>query len=150
MNPIVLSASRVVVVTALTFGYASATSAQEMNAALKELAAAANKEGTLTLSWSGSTFAGVQGAARFQAAMNKVFGTNIRVNFLPGADMARVVNQLATEFTAGQKSHVDILLGASPQIVPVVKVNFFERVDWLQYLPNRITPEMIELDGQII
>src|SRR5215211_1794536 len=150
MNPIALSVSRVAVVAAMAFGCTSATSGQEMNAALKELAAAANKEGTLTLSWSGSTFAGVQGAARFQAAMNKAFGTNIRVNFLPGADMARVVNQLATEFTAGQKSHVDILLGASPQIVPVVKVNFFERVDWLQYLPNRITPEMIELDGQII
>jgi iron(III) transport system substrate-binding protein len=128
----------------------AASSAQEMNAALKELAAAANKEGALTLSWSGSTFAGVQGAARYQAAMNKAFGTNIRVNFLPGADMARVVNQLATEFTAGQKSHVDILLGASPQIVPVVKLNLLEQVDWRQYLPNRITPEMIELNGQIV
>jgi iron(III) transport system substrate-binding protein len=128
----------------------AASSAQEMNAALKELAAAANKEGTLTLSWSGSTFAGVQGAARFQAAMNKAFGTSIRVNFLPGADMARVVNQLATEFNAAQKAHVDILLGASPQIVPVVKLNFLEQVDWRQYLPNRITPEMMELNGQIV
>src|SRR5262245_55455369 len=77
--------------------------AQEMNAALKALAAAANKEGSLTLSWSGSTFGGIQGAARFQAAMNRLYGTNIRVNFLPGADMARIVNQLATEYSASQK-----------------------------------------------
>src|SRR5215203_7301760 len=123
--------SGLLIAVATVMGSCASSNAQEMNAALKELAAAANKEGTLTLSWSGSTFAGVQGSVRYQAAMNKAFGTNIRVNFLPGADMARVVNQLATEFTAGQKSHVDILLGASPQIVPVVKVNFFERINCL-------------------
>src|SRR4051794_9959413 len=124
--------------------------AEEMNAALKELAAAANKEGTLTLSWSGSTFAGIQGAARFQAAMNKQFGTNIRVNFLPGADMARIVNTLATEHNAGQKASVDIALGAAPQIVPVLKANFFEPVDWKKYLPGRINDDMIEWNGQLL
>ena len=70
---------------ALSPSRATAASAQGINPALKELAAAANKEGSLTLSWSGSTFAGIQGAARYQAAINKMFGTNIRVNFLPGA-----------------------------------------------------------------
>ena len=124
--------------------------AQEMNPALKELAAAADREGTVTLSWSQSSLGGSQGAARFQAAMNKAFGTNIRINFLPGPDMARVINQVATEFSAGQKAHVDLLLGAAPQIAPVVKLNFFEPVDWAKYLPERITPNMIELDGQII
>src|SRR5947209_3362500 len=125
--------SSIVLTAAAALAMPAPAAAQEMNPALKELAAAANKEGTLTLSWSGSTFAGIQGAARFQAAMNKAFGTNIRVNFLPGADMARVVNQLATEFNAAQKSHVDVLLGASPQIVPVVKLNFLEQVDWRRY-----------------
>jgi ABC-type Fe3+ transport system substrate-binding protein len=124
--------------------------AQEMNPALKELAAAANREGAVTLSWSQSSLGGSQGAARFQAAMNKAFGSNVRINFLPGPDMARVINQVATELSAGQKAQVDILLGAAPQIAPVVKVNFFEPVDWKQYLPGRITPNMIELDGRII
>jgi hypothetical protein len=64
--------------------------------------------------------------------------------------MARVVNQVATEFAAGQKAHVDIVLGAAPQIAPVAKLNFFEPVDWTRYLPGRITPNMIELDGRII
>ena len=125
-------------------------SAQGINPALKDLATAANKEGSLTLSWSGSTFAGIQGATRYQAAINKMFGTNIRVNFLPGPDMARIANQLATEFIANQRAHVDLLLGASPQLTPLVKIDFFERVDWKQYLPNRITDQMIELDGRII
>ncbi len=131
-------------------GGCAAAAAQEINPALKDLAAAASREGTVTLSWSQSSLGGSQGAARFQAAMNKAFGTSIRINFLPGPDMARVVNQAATEFSAGQRAHADILLGAAPQIAPVAKVNFFEPVDWRKYLPGRISPEMIELDGRII
>jgi ABC-type Fe3+ transport system substrate-binding protein len=124
--------------------------AEEASPALKALAAAANQEGSVTLSWSQSTLGGSQGAARLQAAMNKAFGTNIRINFLPGPDMARVINQVATEAAAGQKAHVDLLLGAAPQITPVAKANLFEPVEWAKYLPGRITPEMIELDGGII
>jgi ABC-type Fe3+ transport system substrate-binding protein len=142
--------SRYAIAAVLVFCGCATAAAQEINATLKELAAAANREGTLTLSWSGSTFAGIQGAARYQAALNKTFGTNIRVNFLPGADMARIVNTLATEHSAGQKASVDIALGAAPQIVPVLKVNFFEPVDWKKYLPGRITDEMIESNGQLI
>jgi len=142
--------SRIAFSAALAFAAAAPASAQEINAALKELAAAANREGALTLSWSGSTLAGVQGAARYQAAMNKYFGTNIRINFLPGADMARIINTLATEYSAGQKASVDIALGAAPQIVPVLKANYFESVDWKKYLPNRITDEMVEHDGQLL
>jgi ABC-type Fe3+ transport system substrate-binding protein len=136
-------------VSVLTGGMC-ACGAQEINAALKELATAAEKEGHLTLGWSPSTLGGSQGAARFQAAMNKAFGTNIRINFLPGTDMARIVNQLATEFASGQKAHVDVLLAAAVQIVPVLKVNFMQPIDWRRYMPARIGPEMVELDGQII
>jgi len=134
----------------VTLGVGMPAGAQGMNTALKELAAAAGQEGTLTLSWSGSSLGGVQGAARLQGAMNKLFGTNIRINFLPGADMARVVNQLATEYSAGQKASIDIALGAAPQIVPVMKADFFEPVDWKRYMPDRITDRMIELDGRLI
>jgi ABC-type Fe3+ transport system substrate-binding protein len=123
---------------------------QDASPALKELAAAAGREGALTLSWSQTTLGGTQGAARLQAAMNRMFGTNIRLSFLPGPDMARVINQVATEFAAGQKAHVDVLLGAAPQIAPVAKLDFFEPVEWQKYLPGRITPEMTELGGRII
>src|SRR5262245_61866785 len=116
--------SRIALSAAFICTGCAATPAQEINAALKELAAAANREGALTLSWSGSTFAGIQGAARYQTAMNKYFGTNIRINFLPGADMARIINTLATEHSAGQKASVDIALGAAPPVVPVLKANY--------------------------
>src|SRR5258708_14395824 len=92
----------------------AAARAQEINPALRELAAAASREGAVTLSWSQSTLGGSQGAARFQAAINKAFGGNIRIGFLPGPDMARVVNQVATAFAPAPKTHVHILRGAAP------------------------------------
>ena len=51
------------IVFASTVALAGGASAQEINAPLKELAAAANREGTLTLSWSGTSLGGIQGAA---------------------------------------------------------------------------------------
>jgi ABC-type Fe3+ transport system substrate-binding protein len=130
--------------------FGGCAAAAEMSPALRELVAAASREGVLTLGWGQSALGGSQGAARFQAAMNKAFGTNIRITFVPGPDMARVVNQVATEFVAGQKAHVDLVLSAAPQLAPVVKLNFFEPVDWAQYLPGRITRAVIELDGKLI
>src|SRR5262249_19807354 len=141
---------RATIAATLSLAACAQTPAQEINAALKELAAAANREGALNLSWSGSTLSGIQGAARYQAAINKYFGTNIRINFLPGADMARIINTLATEYSAGQKASVDIALGAAPQVVPVLKANYFEAVDWKKYLPGRITDEMVEWNGQFL
>ena len=66
----------IIVAVGAIFGSAPAW-AQVPNAPLEKLIAAANKEGTVTLSWSQSTLAGVQGAARFQAAMNKAYEKGI-------------------------------------------------------------------------
>ena len=46
-----------------------------------------------------------------------------------GCHMARAVNQIAAEYAAGQNASVDIALGAAPHLVPVLKADFFERVD---------------------
>jgi ABC-type Fe3+ transport system substrate-binding protein len=124
--------------------------AEEMNARLRDLVAAANKEGSLTLSWSTSTYDGPRGAAIFEAAMNKMFGSNVRVNFVPGADMARIGNQLATEYSAGQKASADIMLGAAPQMATLVKADLFEPVQWSSYMPSRIDAGMTEVGGKLI
>jgi ABC-type Fe3+ transport system substrate-binding protein len=127
-----------------------AARAQGQTPELKTLIAAANKEGALTLSWGSTTWDGAQGIARFQAGMNKMFGSNVSINYVPGPDMARVGNQLATEYSAGQKADADIMLGAAPQMAPMIKLDLFEPVDWTHYLPSRIDSSMTELDGKLI
>lgn len=130
--------------------YPAGAQAPERNAALKGLIADAEKEGTLTLSWSNSTLAGVEGAARAETEMNKLFGTKIKIDFVPGPDMARIANQLSTEFAAKQKAHVDVMLGAATQIAPLVRLDILRKIDWRSYMPDRITPEMVEADGSMI
>ncbi|MDF2114906.1 ABC transporter substrate-binding protein [Roseiarcaceae bacterium H3SJ34-1] len=124
--------------------------AVEPNAELKALAAAATKEGVLSLSWSQSTLAGSQGAAMMETSMNKLFGSNVRIRFAPGPEMARIGNQLATEFQAKQPASTDIYLGSAAQIAPLVKFNMFEQADWTKYLPGRIKPEFVEVDNQFM
>jgi ABC-type Fe3+ transport system substrate-binding protein len=128
----------------------TASRAQDITPAMKALIAAANKEGALTLSWGTTTWDGSQGVARFQDGMNKMFGSNVRITYVPGADMARVGNQIATEYSAGQKADADIMLGAAPQMAPLIKLDLFEPVDWRQYMPSRIDASMTELDGKLI
>jgi ABC-type Fe3+ transport system substrate-binding protein len=124
--------------------------AAEPNAELKALAAAATKEGVVNLSWSQSTLAGSQGAALMEAGMNKLFGSNVRIRFAPGPEMARIGNQLATEFQAKQPASTDVYLGSAAQIAPLVKFNMFESADWTKYLPDRIKPEFTEVDKQFV
>lgn len=147
---IAATAARTILAVGTVIASTSVTAAQPFNDALKRLALEAQKEGTLNLSWSQSTLGGLQGAARYQAAINKAFGINLKLNFVPGPDMARIGNQLATEFQASQKAHVDIMLGAAAQIAPLVTRDFFEAVDWRSFLPSRITADAVELDGRII
>jgi iron(III) transport system substrate-binding protein len=64
--------------------------------------------------------------------------------------MARIGNQIATEYSAGQKADIDIMLGAAPQMAPLIKLDLFEPVDWRQYLPSRVDPAMAEFDGKLI
>ena len=135
---------------ALLILFYAAARAEDMNPALKGLVAAADKEGALTLTWSPSTYDGARGAAVFQAAMNRMFGSKVQINFVPGADMARIGNQLATEYAAGQKADADIMLGAAPQMATLIKLDLFAPVDWRSYLPSRIGPAMTEFDGKLI
>jgi hypothetical protein len=124
--------------------------AANVNPSLKALAAAADKEGVLNLSWSQSTLGGTQGAALLQNGVNAMFGTHIHINFTPGPEMARIGNQLAMEAQSGQAAHIDLYLASAAQIAPLVKLNMFEAPDWSKYLPDRIGKDMVEENGDFV
>jgi ABC-type Fe3+ transport system substrate-binding protein len=134
----------------LALAFAGAPARAQVNADLKALIAAAGKEGTLNLSWSQGTLGGSQGAAMIEAGLNKAYGTNIKIKFTPGPEVARIGNQLATEFQAKQPATTDVYLAAAAQIAPLVGFDMFEPVDWVRYLPDRIKPDMTEVGGQFI
>ena len=69
----------------------------------------ANKEGKLKLMWGEGTLGGTKGAAKFETMMNKMFGTNIKIGFTPGAAMPQMGSQIAAEYAAGQSARARCL-----------------------------------------
>jgi iron(III) transport system substrate-binding protein len=124
--------------------------AAEFSPAMKQLIAAANKEGKLAVSYGTSTFGGAKGAKLIERAMNKMFGTNIDIRYTPGAAMARVGNQLITEFKAKQPAFTDVYIGAAAQQTTLVKRKVLLPVDWKALLPDRIPAVAVEQGGVAI
>ena len=90
----------------------------------------ANKEGKLKLMWGEGTLGGTKGAAKFETMMNKMFGTNIKIGFTPGAAMPQMGSQIAAEYAAGQSAASDVYIGADSYLAPLVKRKLFHEVDW--------------------
>jgi ABC-type Fe3+ transport system substrate-binding protein len=117
---------------------------------LKDMVAAASKEGTLNLVWSGSLLGGGEVAQKHAAAFNKAYGTHIDVKFAPGIEAARYGNQLYTELQAGQPASSDIYVGAAAQLVPLLQRDLFVPVLWQKLKPGEITEQEVEADGKAL
>jgi iron(III) transport system substrate-binding protein len=118
------------------------------SAALQQVVQAANKEGSLKLSWGEGTLGGTKRMALYEQLLNKTYGTNIKIGFTPGPSMPAMGSQIATELAAGQTAVSDLYIGAESYLVPLVNRKIFQPVEWQKLLPGRITKEMVEGDGQ--
>jgi ABC-type Fe3+ transport system substrate-binding protein len=111
---------------------------------LGALVAAASKEGTLRLMWGEGSLGGTSGARLIQDALNKKFGTQIKIQFSPGASMGAMANKLMTEMRAGLPSSSDVWLASTTQAARGVKDEAFAPFDLPALLPGRVDQEMIE------
>lgn len=129
---------------AMTMLLASAAHATDITPAAKQLAADAQKEGELVVSWSSSTLGGAKGAAAFQDGINKMFGTSIKISWAPGESMPNVGNQVATTQQNGLPSPTDVYIGFSRNMAVLLKRDLFLTAPWKDYLPDRLTDRVIE------
>jgi ABC-type Fe3+ transport system substrate-binding protein len=120
-----------------------------MTPQLKELAAAANKEGELLVTWSSGTMGGPQGAKAFEDGINKAYGTKIKVKWAPGPSMPNVGNQIAMRFGSGLSSPTDVYLGFSRNMAQLLKYDMFLSAPWGDYLPGRLTDRIVERNTYI-
>ena len=122
---------------------APATTAAET---LDQLLAAGKKEGEVTLLASASTFGGKKGFSDLEAAFNKKFGLQVKVNLAGGPNMPQVASRLLTELKAGAKSSTDFYLGSDSTFAALHKQNALQKVNWAGIFPwatkeMEITPE---------
>jgi ABC-type Fe3+ transport system substrate-binding protein len=117
---------------------------------LKDMIAAASKEGTLDLVWSSSLLGGANVAQQYATAFNKKFGTHIDVKFSPGIEAARFGNQLYTELKAGQPASSDLYAGAAAQLIPLLQGDLFISVPWKSLEPEEIADQGVEADNKAL
>jgi iron(III) transport system substrate-binding protein len=111
---------------------------------VQRLLAAANEAGEseLSLVWAEATFGGAEGARQFQALFNKMYGTNIRINFTPGPSMPDMAARLSQEVASGQKTSADLSMGTESVLASLLTRDVLEEYDYGALIP-RLPPELV-------
>lgn len=131
--------------TFLLAGQASARSA-----ALEKVIAGAKKEGVLRILWTEDHFGADTGIAAMIRAMNKRYGTNVKMQFTEGGSFPANLGRLIQEYKTGQKSSTDIFLGSANHMIAGMKTGMLMKVNWNALVErpapkdavfNRVNPE---------
>lgn len=121
------------------------------SAALQEVIEAAKKEGVLKVLWTEDHFGGSSGFANIVTAMNKRYGTNIKLQFTQGGSFPANLARLIQEYKSGQRSSSDVYLGGGNQMIDGMNAGLFIKVDWNSLLtrPAPLNPvfDRINPDG---
>jgi len=98
---------------------------------LKQLIDAANKEGQLSFVWNNGLVMGPGSADAWAAAMNKLYGTNIKITYTPGAPIPDMAAKTAEEVKAGRPTTTDVLItDPFPLLQQLIPQGTPQQVDW--------------------
>jgi ABC-type Fe3+ transport system substrate-binding protein len=139
----------ILLLAALGAAGASHAQTEPMTPALKQLASAANKEGELFIKWSAGTFGGPQGAKQLEANINAAYGTKIQVKWAPGGDMPSLGNEIAIAQRNNQPAASDVYVGFSRNMAVFGKHDLFQKGDYRQYSPDRMSAAIVERDTYV-
>ena len=127
-----------------------AAEAQVRSAALEKVIDGAKTEQLLKLQWLAGRLDGEAGLRPMLAAMNKRYGTNVKLQYTPGPDFPTMLNKISQEKAAGVPSSSDISLMAASHTAIGLKTELLRKIDWGSILErpapsdanvNRIAPE---------
>ncbi|HEY4134538.1 MAG TPA: extracellular solute-binding protein [Alphaproteobacteria bacterium] len=124
--------------------------AAEQSPALKELIAAANKEGKVNLSWGAKQLGGNAGVKEITDQMNAMFGTKIVPRFTPAPNENENLNAILIAKNVNRPSQTDIFLGSNQHGALIAKNKLGTEVDWQALLPGRIQASSVEANGAAI
>ena len=114
-----------VLVLPLLAGSAAARSAE-----LEKVIEGAKKEGVLKVLWTEGHFGGDVGIQAMLDAMNKTYGTNVKLQFTQGRSFPANLGRLTQEFKVKQKSSTDIFLGSANHMYSGLKTGLLQKVNW--------------------
>jgi ABC-type Fe3+ transport system substrate-binding protein len=100
------------------------------SAALKKVIEGAKKEGVLKILWTEGHFGADVGMNVMLSAINKRYGTNIKLQFTQGRSFPANLGRLTQEYRAKQRSSTDVFLGSAGHMVSGLKSGLLMKVDW--------------------
>jgi len=110
------------------------------SADLEKVIAGANKEGVLKILWTEDHFGADAGISAIVTAMNKHYGTNIKLQFTQGSSFPANLGRLIQEYKSGQRSSTDVFLGSANHMLAGLKTGMLMKVDW-EALVERPAPK---------
>ena len=126
--------------------FASAARAAESQASpeIRRLVAAAKEAGEreLQVAWPEGSLGGQEGAKRYESLFNRMYGTNIKVQYTPHPSIIKLAGIVAQEVLAGHPPSTDILIGAEGNFAALVKQKVMEEYDYTK-LSSRIPKEIV-------
>jgi len=108
--------------------------------ALLKVIEGAKKEGVLKILWTEDHFGADVGIAAMVAAINKRYGTNIKLQFTQGRSFPANLGRMIQEYKSGQKSSTDVFLGSAGHMLAGLKTGMLSKVDW-EALVERPAPK---------
>ena len=138
-------------VSALLFPPLLSTDVSARSAALEKVIAGAKKEGAMKVLWTEGHFGGDVGLRDMVDAMNKRYGTNVKLQFTQGRSFPANLGRLTQEYKAKQKSSTDIFLGSGSHMFSGGKTGLLQKVDWNALIerpaPKKASFERVNPDG---
>ena len=136
-----------VILAATIFSVGSPLHAAEPSPALRELIAAADKEGRIEVQWGTNQLGGNAGLKDITDGMNAMFGTHIASTMTPAPNENEALNTITLSQRVKQPAPTDIFIGSNQHGALIYQRKMGLQVDWQALLPDRIQPSSIEADG---
>jgi len=111
-------------------GLGSSALAQTRPPGLQKAIEEAKKEEVLKIQWLAGRLDGEAGLRPMIAAMNKMYGTDVKLQFTPGPNFPIMLNKIAQEKAGGLPSSTDINLMTSSHVVEGTKNGVLKKLDW--------------------
>jgi iron(III) transport system substrate-binding protein len=121
-----------------------AVSSEQHSPEVQRLITAAREAGEtqLDLSYAEDNFGGAEGAKRYEALFNRMYGLNARFRFTPGLPYDRAAAQTIQEVAAGERASTDVHVGSGVHFGDLYRHGALEPYDYTQLSP-RLKPEML-------
>jgi iron(III) transport system substrate-binding protein len=136
--------------TIVSLGLLPAAKAAELSPAMKALAAAADKEGDLTVVAGDLVLGGADNWKSVETGMNAMFGTHVKIRWSPGPALMQQGFQLLQEAKANRKASTDLYSAPNQIVLQMLDADMLARTDWKALFPGRITDDMIEEGGALL